>query len=115
MKYCKWICCIVLALPMFSQAQLENPFNNVGSGEITTLQAENQDTSLAAFGDINAAPAAGEGGMSFDADEDPGGPTDPPSDVPVNGGLALLLVAGIGMGYRSYRAYKTEAKVPAIA
>jgi hypothetical protein len=40
---------------------------------------------------------------SFDPPTDPGGPTDPPDDVPIDGGISVLLAIGIASGVRKNR------------
>ena len=49
------------------------------------------------------------GGSGFDPVTIPGGPTDPPSDVidvPIDGGISVLLAVGLASGYKNSRRKK---------
>lgn len=41
--------------------------------------------------------------FNTESEDDPGGPGNPTNDLPVNGGLCLLITTALGAGYRSYK------------
>ncbi len=112
MKVRKWLYSVALMVsPFCLKAQLENPFGN-NNNNFGTLQTELADTALlSSGGDLSAdqnTPTMSSGSFTTEDEGDPGGPTNPPSDVPVNGGLVILLIAGLGAGYRSFLSIKKQ-------
>ncbi len=82
-----------------------------GAGAASSVTAAGSTAPAAATNVADAGTGIYEGSSSFDNttfdEDDPGGPIDPPSDtdqpVPLDGGLTLLLAAGIGIGLKQNR------------
>jgi hypothetical protein len=85
----------------FSQTSInDNPtIDNGGSSTEITLSTDEPPTA------IDGATDSELDNTEFDGvtESDPGGPIDPPNDVPMDGGISILLAAGIAGGFKAYR------------
>jgi hypothetical protein len=76
-----------------------NTNTNTGSGiDAPVFQDNTSPTSINNSGGSSTSGTTSADGNNW-MDDDPGGPVDPVDDIPLDGGVAVLLAVGIASGY----------------
>lgn len=114
MKRSKHIFLIILLtgtfISLINSSAIAQIFDNSGNGSTNTNSNTGTGLDEPVFQDNtsptstnNSGGASTSGTTSIDGnnwmDDDPGGPVDPVDDIPLDGGVAVLLAVGIASGY----------------
>ena len=97
------ICC--MAIPNMTHAQEQAPEANSSTENLDTPAEDNNDTKDESAGDGNGGTFSApifQDTRRHNPDITAGSPPDP-NDIPIDGGVSILLAAGIGYGLKKYR------------
>lgn len=105
-SFFKIFCFLVLSIygtNVLSQSSISSDpsFDNGSTGTEITLGTGEQPTPIDGATNSELDNTEFDGGPVTESD--PGGPVDPPNDVPMDGGISILLAAGIAGGFKAYR------------